>query len=356
MKRLVRDPMRFEVIQVFAEYGREAKVSLRSPEATAKFIERVRASVGNSLSNEALLHGVRTEAMFEALVASFGAVEILKHEDAGEVYVSKENLRIPDFRLVLGDDSQMLVEVKNFYQVKDAMQAFEVDGVYLDGLSEYSRIMRCRLLIAVYWARWNIWTLVPPEVFAGKEGVRKLSLLDAMKANHMAVLGDFSVGTRIPLSLIMHADKAKPRTVEADGSVQFTIGNVEVRCAGKTVVDRMERRIATYLMFYGKWEYEARPHVVDGELEAVEHRWFPAEEQLQEFAIVGSMSELFCNFYKFATQEEEQVRRVRIDVSPGSLGSLIPNDYVGKDLPLWRFKLQPSLPGHAVGDSPEAVG
>jgi hypothetical protein len=94
---------------------------------------------------------------------------------------------------------------------------------------------------------------------------------------------------------------------------------------------------------------------VDGELEAVEHRCFPADDQGQEFGIVGSMSELFCNFYKFATQEEEQVRNLRIDVSPGSLGKLIPNDYVGKDLPLWRFKLQPSTPGQDAGEASEAV-
>jgi hypothetical protein len=70
---------------------------------------------------------------------------------------------------------------------------------------------------------------------------------------------------------------------------------------------------------------------------------------------VGSMSELFCNFYKFATQEEEQVRNLRIDVSPGSLGNLIPTDYVGKKLPLWRFKLQPSPPHQGAGEASEVV-
>ena len=118
----------------------------------------------------------------------------------------------------------------------------------------------------------------------------------------------------------------QPRRIGEDGNVVFTIGNVEIECAGKPVVDRSERRIATYLMFYGKWEYEAKPHVMNDEIEAMEHRCFPHEDHGQGFAIVGSMSELFCNFYKFATQEEEQVRNLRIDVSPDSLGKLIPID------------------------------
>jgi adenylate cyclase len=174
MKRLSRDPMRFDLINAFAEYGREEKVSLRSQEATTDFVERVRNSINQSLSNEALLHGVRTESMFEALVASLGdAVEILKHEDAGDVYVSDETLHVPDFRIVLGDGSQMLIEVKNFYQTKDLRQAFEVDRDYLDGLVRYAKAMTCPLFVAVYWTRWNIWTLVPPETFEGaaKNGI-----------------------------------------------------------------------------------------------------------------------------------------------------------------------------------------
>jgi hypothetical protein len=94
---------------------------------------------------------------------------------------------------------------------------------------------------------------------------------------------------------------------------------------------------------------------MNDEIDAMEHRCFPHEDHGWGFAIVDSMSELFCNFYKFATQEEEQVRNLRIDVSPGSLGKLIPNDYVGRDLPLWRFKLQPSPPGQDTAEPSEAA-
>jgi hypothetical protein len=39
-----------------------------------------------------------------------------------------------------------------------------------------------------------------------------------MKFNRMVSLGDVSVGTRFPLSLVMHADKAKPRSLDSEGS------------------------------------------------------------------------------------------------------------------------------------------
>jgi hypothetical protein len=58
-------------------------------------------------------------------------------------------------------------------------------------------------------------------------------MLSAMQANHMAKVGDFGVGTRFPLSLVMRADKAKPRRVGPDGNGSFTVGNVELHCAGE---------------------------------------------------------------------------------------------------------------------------
>src|ERR1035437_3666396 len=71
MKRLPRDPIRFDLANAFAEFGRLESVSLRDPAATDGFVDRIRESVRRSLSNEALLHGLRTQAMFEALSGSF---------------------------------------------------------------------------------------------------------------------------------------------------------------------------------------------------------------------------------------------------------------------------------------------
>lgn len=345
MERLPRDPIRFDLVNAFAEFGCEEKVSLRDPAtATDGFVERTRESVRRSLSNEALLHGLRTQSMFEALLVSLGAVELLKQEDAGEIYAFDETLEVPDFRLVLRDGSQLLVEVKNFYQTNNARKSFEVDEEYLEGLIRYSTTMRCDLFFAIYWVKWNVWTLVPPDVFQFQGNKRSLDLLDAMKANHMASLGDYAIGTRFPLSFVMYADTTKPRSIGPDQTGTFTVANVEVYCAGHRITDLVEMGIATYLMFYGKWEYEAELKLAANEIEAVEHRWVPDEDHQQGFEIVGSLSELFSTFYRFRTQEEGELTRLRLDVTPGFLGQLIPEDHKGHNLPLWRFRLQPSSP------------
>jgi hypothetical protein len=140
----------FDLLDAFAQFSLEEKISLQNPAAADGFVERTRASVLRSLSNEALLHGIRTQSMFEAMTASLGAIDILKEEDSGRIYVSDEKLKIPDFRLVLKDGSQMLVEVKNFHQDEDAQRPFALESDYLEGLTLYAGAMKCTLLVAVY--------------------------------------------------------------------------------------------------------------------------------------------------------------------------------------------------------------
>ena len=351
MKRLQRDPIRFDVFDAFAAFGQQEKISLRDPAAASGFVDRARASVERSLSNDALLHGLRTESMFEAMTASLGAVEIIKQEDAGRIYVTDTRLKVPDFRLVLKDGSQMLVEVKNFYQGQGekARRPFELDRDYVEGLTLYAGAMKCTLFIAIHWAVWNIWTLVRPEAFRDEGRTKALSLQEAMVANHMGTLGDYSVGTNFPLSMVMIADRTKPRTVGADGSGGFTIGKVELYCAGRLIEDPLERRIATHLIFFGKWNYETEAKIVANQIDAVEHRWTPDEDHEQGFEFVDSISGMFSTLYKFATQGEDKIENLQLDAGP-EWGLLIPEDYKGKALPLWRFILEPSSP--AMPDKP----
>lgn len=345
MKRLPRDPMRFDIFNAFADFGRVERVSLRDPAtATDGFVKGIRSSVSKSLQNEALLHGIRTESMFEALVVSLGTIELIKQEDSGEIYASDDKLKVPDFRLILSNKTQLLIEVKNYFQGRDAMKPFELDDTYLDGLIRYAAIMNCSLFLAVFWVKWNVWTLVKPEIFEADGANRTLDILDAMKGNHMATLGDYTVGTTPPLSLVMHADREKERAIGPDGTGAFTIAKVELYCAGQPLTDPVERQIATYLMFYGKWNYETIPQIVAGQIEAVEHRWSPNEDHQQGFEMVGSLSEMFSRYYRFATQQDGELARLRLDVNPGAWGMLIPERYERHNLPLWRFHLQPADP------------
>jgi len=105
-------------------------------------------------------------------------------------------------------------------------------------------------------------------------------------------------------------------------------------------------------MFYGSWEYEAIPKIIANQIEAVEHRWIPDEDHKQGFEMIGSLSGMFSKFYRFATQDEGELAKLRLEITPGFLGNLIPKDYSRDVLPLWRFKLHPSesIEGEAAID------
>jgi len=80
-----------------------------------------------------------------------------------------------------------------------------------------------------------------------------------------------------------------------------------------------------------------------GLIEAVEHRWVPEEDTKQGFEIVDSISGMFLLFTNLPPLTKTKSENC-VWTSPRIMGSLIPEGYKGAVLPLWRFKLQPSLP------------
>src|SRR5258708_13520035 len=108
--------------------------------------------------------------MFEGLVVGLGQVKMIKQEDAGSAYADNQELKIPDFRIVLADGSRLLVEVKNFYQ-KDGSEEFSLSEKYLAGLQRYADLDHSLLAVATYWVRWNIWTLLPSSRIHVQDGV-----------------------------------------------------------------------------------------------------------------------------------------------------------------------------------------
>jgi hypothetical protein len=330
--------MRFNIFDVFAGFGQKESLSLREPTTAQSFLGQISNSLMESLNSETFIQGLRTEAMFESLVASLGGVEILKQEDEGEVYASDETLKVPDFRMVLADGHQVLVEVKNHYQGKVAMKSFSMTEDYFQELIKYCKLMTCDLKVAVYWVCWNIWTLVSPNCFAQEGRRRVLPFLEAMQANEMSILGDVHIGTKFPLCLRLLADKNKPRSVSTKCEAPFTIGAVELYCAGNTISDPIEQRIALFLMLYGDWpSAQPRIEIVDGLVEFMEYTLRPEEDSGQGFEIIGTLSGMFSVFYRAATADQDKIVQLHLNVEPGLLGCLIPPDHKGGALPLWRL-------------------
>lgn len=84
-------------------------------DAVPRFARFLEQSLPESLQSATLLYGTRTQALFEAVIANLGAVQLVKSEDSGDIYNADENLEIPDTRVVLTDGSNLLVETKNHH-------------------------------------------------------------------------------------------------------------------------------------------------------------------------------------------------------------------------------------------------
>jgi hypothetical protein len=159
----------------------------------------------------------------------------------------------------------------------------------------------------------------------------------------MAVLGDITIGTRFPLVLKFVADRSKARALSDNGEAQFTIGETRLYCAGEEIIDQEEKEIAFMLMLGGRWE-EANPIAeMEGNLPAaLVFECHPREDHHQGFEFIGSLSEIFSSLFAWRTSEDGRVSNLEIDVIPGQMADLIPKNYKGKALPLWRFTLKPN--------------
>lgn len=335
-------PRRFDLLAELARFGAEHRVSLRDPDTLRVFTSSVRRTLDDALANPALLHGQRTEAMFEAMLISLGDFSVLKAEDQGRVY-PRTGFRVPDFRVVLTDLTQWLIEVKNVYE-EDASKTIRrlMNKEYREELENYASATAAELKLAVFWARWGIWTLVSPARFVNDNGNLDLNMVHAMEENELVRLGDRTVGTRPPLRILFTADPEKTSPIAPDGKVKFTIGNAQIFCGQEELVDAVERQIAWIFMHYGRWE-EAEPVPIRAGnlLKGIEFRWEPPVESDQGFAMVGALSEIFSRYYAEKTFEDREVAQLFAEARPDWFAPFVKGEQISDALPLWIFSIYP---------------
>ena len=121
----------------------------------------------------------------------------------------------------------------------------------------------CDLRIAVYWTKWNCWTLIAPTRFEHRSGKSVLQYKASMMFNEMATLGDLMIGCKFPLTLEIETRKDKPRTVKDTGEVVFQTAAMNVFCANQPVKGEVERNIAWYLVNYGDWDEQPTEAIVN---------------------------------------------------------------------------------------------
>ena len=104
-------------------------------------------------------------------------------------------LHLPDFRLLLNDDRQILVEVSNVAP-RDTGKRHKLRANTVEATQNYARLTGAELYYAHYWAFSSRWTLVKSSIFGESGKVKNLTAEMAFKENEMSLLGDYYIGTQ----------------------------------------------------------------------------------------------------------------------------------------------------------------
>jgi len=335
----------FDLLNLYARFSRERKISVTAPQTAQEFLAEIGAQLDKALIDDTLIQGQRTAAMFEAMVVALGHYKLMKVEDTGRVYPAGR-YRAPDFRIVLEDDEQWLVEVKNVYEEDPVRQERQImTPPYLSSLDTYARATQAALKVAVYWARWGIWTLVSPHDLLDENGYLKLDMKYAVRFNELGRLGDMTIGTTPPLTLRLTADPDKPNTIGPDGMAPFTMGEYTMLSEHRVLTRADEQEIAWIFMNLGEWTEQATKAVVtDGKLSAIEFSWLPEEhlnEGRERFEMIGTLSRMFSRQYMQQANGKSDSVQIELEHRPNWFAPLISSDYKSDALPLWRFIQQP---------------
>jgi Holliday junction resolvase len=341
MKRIPRNNAGFEAIDLFGTIGHRLGYQLTDAEGLQRFASAIGEALADAANNPIVVHGRRTERMFGYVLASLGTAILVTQEDAGEVYTQDLAIRVPDYRVHFADEPSLLIEVKNFHGDPFA-RPFRLHENYMQGLLRYADMSRCELRLAVYWSRLSLWTLIDLSDLRQSNNRRTISFSQAAERNQMHRVGDVLIGTEPPLTLRVIADTDKPRQVEQDGHINFTIAATHLYCGGREIIDDTEKRIALYLIFFGNWDDDTDALIEDGQLVHIDFIARPPEYNEDEgFAMVAHLSTMISHQYVRLTEGTKGVTALAPAVEPGSLGVLIDKHYRGEALRLWRFTVHP---------------
>ena len=332
----------FDLLAVLSNFSLESKISLNDPTAIPKFLSHVTQEAERALSDSALLYGQRTEAMFESLVVCLGKFKLFKKEDIGLVFPQDKYI-VPDYKVILSDGSQQLIEVKNIYDDNPGDKVYTLmTADYHKKMTAYAKATGAELKLAIFWANWGLWTLINPEKFLKDNGKVTVDVAQAVAANEMVVLGDILIGTTPLLRLLLIVDSSSATPIDHDGRTSITISDSKMYCGEEEIVDPVEREIIWIFMLYGGW-IESKPKVeVDArKVKSIEYSWEPATRENGNFEIVGSLSQMFTKYYTDLTIQNRKVTQIKAPLRPDWFASLVAKDISNGKLPLWKFLVEP---------------
>lgn len=335
-----------DLLALLGAFARDHGIALTAEDLVPRFLADAGLQLGTALSDPTLIHGARTEQHFEALVLTLGRYRLLKAEDQGRLHSNIAG-RAPDYRIVLDDGEQWLVEVKNVREDDPARQVAQLSATYLASLNAYCDLVGVPLRIAHYWSLWKIWTLVDPRKFLTASGGARIEMMAAFTANELSRLGDVLFHTEPPIRLLVETDPAPLAETLRESTVATRRTGIRLFVGGKEITEPRSQQLAWILMLYGEWVADG-PHVVteDGCLTGIEFIVAPedvyeAGEQALMGRAIGQASRVFARYFAEDTTAEDAVIQLRGRAKPEWFEPIASWDFKTAQLPLWILRLQP---------------
>ena len=168
-------------------------------------------------------------------------------------------------------------------------------------------------------------------------------------------IAEYAVGAAPNLELHLMAKPDEASEIDDTGNALFVTREVKIYCAEQEVTDELEKRIAFYLMRFGEWtESETEAIVQENKLHGVKFVYSPDRQEEPNFAMIGHLSTMVSNGFKELTVKDGEVVALTLGIDPAAFSALIPEDYKGTGLPLWRFIIQSNANFSGVEDRAES--
>lgn len=344
MQRLPRNPLRFDPIELYSSVGRDNDYKIEADADHDDFLTKIGESLKSSVQNPNLIHGKRVEALFAHVAGALGRCKFIKQEDSGAMFANGKNLQAPDYSLILHDGRRFMVEVKNFYS-GDPHDKFFLKKNYVEHLENYAEMHGAELKFAIYFTRLNRWILLPKSSFLEKGTKYYTTFIHSYPRSEMIELGDRMIGTKPNLSIELIASKEVKAYITDDNEASLTVGDVKMYCDEKEIESVTEKNIAFYLIRFGRWTTDKPVGIThDDELYSVRFEFTPEDgwDETQGFAIVGELSSMVSTAYNEMTIYENRVIALDVRADPEIFQVDIPENYKGKDLPLWQLLIKPN--------------
>lgn len=344
MKKLKRNPEKFETLELFSVMAIEHKYKLDNPNSIDDFVERVRNSIQGSVKHNTLIHGKRTELLFAHVIGALGHVELLKQEDGGNVYSVDNDITQPDYNVILKDGTQFMVEVKNHHKIED----FSIKEDYYNKLEKYARICNTKLKIAIYFSNPKIWVLLPINAFKKKEGLFSIDIGTALAKSEMGLIGDYLIGTTPNLELRLLTNENEADKIDKNGNAHFVTRYEKLYCGNNEITDEKEKEIARHLMLFGDWlEKGCEAIIKNNRIFGIKFTYSPEFEKERDiinqgFSMIGTLSSMISRRYNAHTVNNGKVVAVDVSLNPKDFRVFIPENYESKNLPLWRISPRPN--------------